>query len=601
MTETPRRTQYRHCLAIDFGTTRSGVAYARIDPDPVDEERVQTFLLQKQYPGHGVDNYGDPKTATAILVYLDDHGKFVDFDHNGKRVDHLWGLEAQHLYSRRALYRGGLPGTPRLFTGSELKFALDEDTMIRVAPALNLELDPADLVSMLLGDLVSFAKEHFGFDDIQDPALKIVLTVPPGWAERGYASRLRDAAARAGLIEKVDEDDRLEVIAESEASAIFVQRAEFASAAPRITAGSKFGIVDAGGGTVDICVYEVNADGSLKQVSQSETIEGVGGEFVNRAVEAQLAKLTPESFADMRTDGHDILFDLRQNIDFRKRPFDGSDGMMLPLPMEYLDLAHSYGEAENLTSSFGEGSLLYGRLRLPPESVLEAFSEHVDETVDAVAALIRKHPCESVYLVGGFGESLFLERAMEAGIGVAALYGPSENRAAAVLDGAARYGLSPWMLGSRRSRANYGVGLAFTPEPEDRAAGREVWKNYKGKERVNRFHCLLRKGSVVERGDLQRSSYSQSFPDQMSYTLVLYKSDGDEVPRYTDDLIVLKSVEHEFNAETPFDERSATVFVEFGDTELRWWVETEGKGRVDGGRVAFSASWRPDRPGGFSP
>lgn len=84
--------------------------------------------------------------------------------------------------------------------------------------------------------------------------IQYCLSVPAMWNDQAKAM-MRQAALQAGMISPLDPPHRLLLISEPEAAALYCEKKcdQFA-----IGHGQKFMICDAGGGTVDLIVFEVN-------------------------------------------------------------------------------------------------------------------------------------------------------------------------------------------------------------------------------------------------------------------------------------------------------------------------------------------------------
>jgi hypothetical protein len=76
------------------------------------------------------------------------------------------------------------------------------------------------------------------------------LTVPAIWSDRAKTT-MREAAIRSGIISRDDPVERLILISEPEAAALYCEKR---SDSWNLQHGDKFMIVDAGGGTVDLIV-----------------------------------------------------------------------------------------------------------------------------------------------------------------------------------------------------------------------------------------------------------------------------------------------------------------------------------------------------------
>lgn len=74
------------------------------------------------------------------------------------------------------------------------------------------------------------------------------------WSDRAKTV-MREAAIRAGIILRTDPAERLSLISEPEAAALYCEKK---SEQFNLAHGQRFMICDAGGGTVDLIVFEID-------------------------------------------------------------------------------------------------------------------------------------------------------------------------------------------------------------------------------------------------------------------------------------------------------------------------------------------------------
>jgi hypothetical protein len=112
------------------------------------------------------------------------------------------------------------------------------------------------------------------------------LTVPAMWNDEAKCI-MREAAIRAGIIEATDHPDRLMLTSEPEAAALYCQKhcVEF-----NLRHGEQFLICDAGGGTVDLVVFEIDGDGPSRRLKEITTGRGgnCGSTFLDYNLKAYL-------------------------------------------------------------------------------------------------------------------------------------------------------------------------------------------------------------------------------------------------------------------------------------------------------------------------
>ena len=141
------------------------------------------------------------------------------------------------------------------------KMKLRDDTQSSTGP----EYSPVDVVSKYLKCMKDYALYNIrrSVGELHESEIRWVLTVPAIWREV-EKRRMLDAAHRAGF---PDDDARLILALEPEAAALYCQSsAEVLRSNGGLPPGTRFMIVDAGGGTVDLTTHEVLEGGGLREL-----------------------------------------------------------------------------------------------------------------------------------------------------------------------------------------------------------------------------------------------------------------------------------------------------------------------------------------------
>jgi molecular chaperone DnaK (HSP70) len=86
---------------------------------------------------------------------------------------------------------------------------------------------------------------------------RYVLTVPATWVNRDNSAMI-DIARKAGLIEYKDPSEKLTILSEAHAAALFCEREYCVTQEnkSKLHKGQRYLVCDAGGGTVDLSTYE---------------------------------------------------------------------------------------------------------------------------------------------------------------------------------------------------------------------------------------------------------------------------------------------------------------------------------------------------------
>ncbi|KAK5195203.1 hypothetical protein LTR96_002795 [Exophiala xenobiotica] len=407
-------------VAVDFGTTFSGVAWA--------DTRRKTRTIIKDWPG-GTGN--DDKVPT-ILQY--ESSTFSD----GRK----WGFEVE---------RDSQKPTYEMF-----KLGLDpkrekETSLARNYPSfVRLPTNSAD-VEKLVVDYLTALRENFEIQladlpnslDLQSIPKQYIITVPAMWSEPAQ-DKTRSCAERAGMGQK----QTIGIISEPEAAAIRVLE-EMREDEYRFEKDDTFVVCDAGGGTVDLISYTVTGLDPVLQVEEAVKGEGhvCGGMFVNRV----FAEYMRETYGNQATFNDEVLEDavreFEQNI---KKRFDGN-------------VNNKYKIRVGIQNG---RDVRDGNLRLSGRQVMKFFDPVIEKIESLVLAQLRatKQRVKCVILVGGFGGNKYLKTRLESAVGDGVRVKRPKNTLTAVVEGALIRGLVDAQPGnahirieSRIARRYYGT------------------------------------------------------------------------------------------------------------------------------------------------
>ncbi|KAG0300899.1 Heat shock 70 kDa protein 12A [Dissophora globulifera] len=532
---------YPIIMAIDWGTTYSSMAYAYQQDGEVHE--VSTWPKQSH-------NY--PKVPTCNL-YAPGSKEILEWGYPAKIAMTKPPFKNHILLSKYKLHLDDSSGPhPPLPNG------------ISVVEAI------ADYLRLFHAHVLQSALRGFG-SAFEPHHIQYCLSVPAMWTDHAK-SLMRQAALMAGMITPLDPPHRLLLISEPEAAALYCEKKcdQYA-----IGNGERFMICDAGGGTVDLIVFEVavtNMQRSLREVTHGSG-HSCGSVFLDERMEALLRRkfsrwgdkgLTPANWVQlMETFIHQV-----------KPLFDGVED-------QYINMPAVPGRADLTDYEMG---LEDGVLTVTAE---EMRREVFDPVVDDVLRLIHhqlqqtQFNCQAIFLVGGFGCSGYLLTRVRSEFShMVRLIAVPPRAELAVVRGAAIAGIAPRTVAARVVRRWYGVDALVSYEHGiDLVSKRTVDRG--GYVRAkDRFSVYATPGQQIGVDECITKRYvTFQYPNPVHSPL--YACSSPTLPRYVDSPMVEKI--GDFTIPLPFipgakpgHKLTFDLRMYFGATEIRAEAEVNG-------------------------
>ncbi|KAF9585711.1 Heat shock 70 kDa protein 12A [Lunasporangiospora selenospora] len=324
-------------------------------------------------------------------------------------------------------------------------------------------------------------------DSYNQQDFRYCLTVPAMWSERAKNS-MRQAALLAELINDFDHPDRLLLVTEPEAAALYCQLK-----CTQFDLGHKdrFMVCDAGGGTVDLIVYEVEK--TNEGTFLSEVTKGHGASCGSIFLDQNFKRLVQEKFSSqgVTLEPKPLNKIVENFVEHVKPIFESDSDHALDLPVgAYLSQVRDPEAIEIL-----DGSMLFSRKELESR-VFDPVIEQVYSLIDQQLSSARD--CTAIILVGGFGASNHLlarVRRQFEGLGIKIVRAPRPELA--VVRGAVYAALKPKIVTTRVSRQCYGIRINMRfREGIDGPLDRKEFSH--GSYCHNRFKCLVQKGQKVQ-------------------------------------------------------------------------------------------------------
>ncbi|XP_021373556.1 heat shock 70 kDa protein 12B-like [Mizuhopecten yessoensis] len=556
----------KHLLvaAIDFGTTYSGYAFSFLH----DYQRDPLKISANNWTA-GSGGLISLKTSTCVL-----------FKPNGDV--HSFGFEAEDKYSDLSL--DGEQDGWHYFRRFKMKlyenkclnrsFKIEDDqghTMaaIKVFTAV---------IKYLKDQMLTSCKNQM--TDIKATDILWVLTVPAIWSDASKQF-MREAAEAAGI-----QWNHLLIALEPEAASLYCKylplERKGEGGLKTFTAGSKYLVLDAGGGTIDITVHEVQRDGSLKEIHKANGGDW-GGTKVDHAFQVLLSGIIGNgAFHTFMEKNKADMVEFFRDFEVKKRtikpnaPSDEKVTFKVPSTMNDACKVEKSNDIATIVKSKqqfkGNLSVIGDKLRVSGDRAKELFKDPVKHIVAHLKELLEvpsAREVTSILMVGGFSESLVLQDEIKASFPNLRMIVP-QDAGLAVLKGAVIFGHEPRAIKSRVCKYTYGVDCTqmFDAEKHDPS---HRYTTSDGEVRCNDlFSIHVRIGDCVDIGQPQSvESYTPLTPDQTAMSFSVYVS-TETNPDYVTDPDCTK-IGH-FTIAMPDTtkglNRSVSVQMTFSNTEL---------------------------------
>ncbi|KAF9437618.1 Heat shock 70 kDa protein 12A [Entomortierella beljakovae] len=515
---------YPIIVAIDFGTTfspRQNVQYA--------------------------------KTPTLSL-YEKVNGKY-------KMVD--WGWKSK--------LKMETPAASKYTQLSKFKLYLDESADL--APWHN-KVDVSTAIADYLRTMHEYVAEkilgQFG-PSFSRRSFRYSLTVPAIWSDKAK-DIMRKAAVKAELISESDHHDRLMLVSEPEAAALYCEKA---CKQYDLKHNDQFMICDAGGGTVDLIVYKIDTTNGGRQLS--EVTKGHGASCGSAFIDLNLGNMLTKKFGRHASSfPSSIIPTLVDTFAYQLKPhFDGEEDQYLALPR-----SDCFDAIDNPGLIGIDGGFMCLKATELKEKVFEPVVKQVLKLIDQ--QLKGAQQCSAIFMVGGFGSSSYLlDRVkQEFKSRVRTISSPYKPEIA-VVAGAVYASLTPKVVTARITRRCYGTDV-FLPYEAGVDPPDYKYERVDGVFCRNRFSQFVAKEQKVLVDEcVTRSYYFTKTGEGMTFSTGIFSYDGSPHPRYVTDSgnsrMGTLRIPNPFKPSDPVGHKIYYVTkMYFGLSEIKVEVEIEG-------------------------
>lgn len=586
-----RNRNYRISIAIDFGTARSGYAYQFFE-----DKGSKDPIFRNKWPD---TNEFYPKTLTEILFRPD--GSVEAWGHTArKRFTQLREEASEKGYILIENFK------TLLHDGKDRD--QDGPFIVREGKKFSIIKLIAEFLRLVKEVALKDIAETLGGDGLLDEnEIRWCLTVPAVWREDSKQI-MRRASQLAGLIgEGTQEADRLLLVLEPEAAAVHCQQVMMQQNEVALESGKVIMIVDAGGGTVDVTVHEVRLGEGLDELVPcggglhgSKYVDEKFREFLARKLcteaidefqaqwPVEYAKLMSETWENIKC-SYDAAQNWRISID-------------MPRCLEKI-LEKSFPEVLGRLANVQGGNNTVIQLRHDDMELI--FKPVVDQLVGKVRnqfTALQDRRCNILFLVGGFAESPVLKQRIQDEFGdrVDRVVIPSRP-GAAVLLGAASFGVDPGVVIARRSPLTYGKGCMSRFEdgkdPESKRITKDIVSRLFQQEEYcdycnGRFDIFVAAGDRVPHDAIVTRSY-QIPPNETEITVTFLSTANSKV-RYIDEEGVTEIAQVDLRlpfTATGKSSKTMEIELQFGQSQIIAYAIDPISGNRERCEFRFSASY----------
>ncbi|KAK3091538.1 hypothetical protein FSP39_020594 [Pinctada imbricata] len=590
-----------NCLffgAIDFGTSFTG--YALASRKDLTEENVKFITSNWSSPFGSVTEY---QTTSAVL--FDPHG---DFKACGFKAEEWYAglaLEEEELSKIEDAEEREHRDHNNWFFFRHFKMMLyDQLTMDRnheltddkgkTMPAIKVF---SALIEYMKDDLLERCTKQY--EDFREEDLMWTITVPAIWTDSAKQF-MREASERAGIA-----SDRLRIALEPECGAFYCRSlSSLRSEMKMLKTGSKYMVLDCGGGTIDIAVHEVLQGNKVKELYKSNGGQG-GGTEVDKAFWKLLSSLVGREVVETFCDKNKYdQMSLIQNFEIKKKTINNEESNMqvtFRIPESLLrtfenvtgkTVDHEKVE-ESLTMDnylIGKVKWRYDKLRVHKEvavSLFDSSRKHIKKILMEQFRIPAVKSVDHIIMIGGFSEAPLIQEAVKACRPTAKIIVP-KDASLAVVKGAVMFGYNPFVVHSRISRYTYGKKVLLKFDSKLDPPAYLTYDREGNRFCDNRFSVFLKEGDEIILNESEIVTTSTAlFQDQEKMAIAIYVSKLG-VPLYTTKCTKVGYIEFNVPKVSTKTNRKFRTIMRFGDTESRVRVldMTSGK-EVSSARFNF--------------
>ncbi|XP_053372779.1 heat shock 70 kDa protein 12A-like [Mercenaria mercenaria] len=445
-------------------------------------------------------------------------------------------------------------------------------------------------IKFMVDDMIAVVNQRLT-GIIMETDIHWVLTVPAIWSDLAKQF-MRHAAIKAGIA-----TERLTIVLEPEAASLYCRHlpvvttvTDGSSTISEFPTGTKYMVLDAGGGTIDITVQEVQSQYTLREVRAANGGDW-GGTMVDKAFENFLIDLVGETvFTTFKHSETEDWLHLSRGFELKKQAagIQSEGNVTMHFPVSLIDLFETENERKmnikdaKVVSKYGKTiELKRDKLKISQSTVEKLFEDSIQQIVKHVQKLMRDErmaEVKAILMVGGYSESPLLQHAIKLAFSGIHIVIPQEA-SSAVLRGALIFGHNPATITERILKYTYGTDL-YQPFLEGKHQETKRMMTDAGDCCAGIFGKLIEKELRVTPGETQvKRSFCALSKKQTGMYFNIFVSEESN-PTYVDDKGCTKIGTIRIKFEEPDDlpGRTVNLTMLLGGTEIIVELEDEKSG-----------------------
>ncbi|GES81278.1 hypothetical protein GLOIN_2v1762619 [Rhizophagus clarus] len=554
----------RIVVGIDFGTTYSGFSYAHLSNPTIAsnnkwvDQDSDTDTTNNEY----LDQIENIKTAT-VLGYDEKFEKVECWGHS------IFTAEQKNKVHPVELFKLHMCDSDK--DSDKDKKSNKSDSKLHLPPNIDYRRAITDYLREMGKQIKKTLTTRW--PGIEWNSVLFILAVPADFPEKSKAI-LRKCAFDAELITKI-KTHKLQFTTEPEAAAIYC----IDNIIPKDNISDyiekSFLVVDCGGGTVDLTIRKLLSKDKLGEVTvRTGGLCGstyIDDEFIkfldNKLGKSAISGLKENHYGQYRV----LIQEFCRNV---KLPFTGIEEDYNTYELDIRKICPKLKQYITKQQHTDENRSI---IKFAFDDVRKMFDPVINQIIKLIRDQLNKDDtCSTIFLVGGFSESKYLQKRIREEFKEKDVLVPPRP-IAAVANGAVSYGINKKFIKNRVLKYNYGRStLRLYDENIDTEDFRRRESGH-----VLIFKLLARKGTIV---DVDQKFSETSHPERSDQDKLWYQiliAEKDDV-KYPDEEGVIKL--GDFIVDLPDvhlgqDKRRVKFELCFGDLEIQAYARNEYNGK----------------------